>query len=156
MSDIVITKTSGDFTNCPVDPVPLCTTLTITNFESLDFELCTPVGDFPIPELTDEQNILVKAEGNRLVIAVAWTIKDEAVNLSSECSPSTKTVQEQLAYLLDCFQPNSIEDGYQIVVDGITRLGSIRKWTFTKTSSTPVTYTGRFEFIAGEVIAGES
>ena len=85
MSDIVITKTAGD---CG-DPVANCTTITIRSFTNASFELCTPVSDFPIPESLDTCNILVKAEGNRLVISVSWVMKDEDVNLSSECVPAT-------------------------------------------------------------------
>ena len=156
MSDVTIKKLSGDICGVVPDPVPVCTILTIRNFETLDFELCTPISDFPIPELKDTCNILVKAEGNRLVISLGWVIKEETCNISSEASPSTKTVQEQLTYLINCFQPNSIEDSYEITVDGIVREGSIRKWSFNKSSTTPVTYSARLEFIAGDVVAGES
>lgn len=152
MSDIVLTKISGDF--CASDPVPACTTFTIRNFSSVDFELCTPVGDFPIPELKDTCNILVKAEGNRLVIAVAWTMKDESCSVvSGSC---INTVQQQLSYILNTLQPNSIEDEFNISIDGISRDGSIRKWSFGKSETTPVTYSARIEFIAGDVVAGES
>jgi len=151
MSNVVLTKKSGD----DGDLVPPCTTLTITNFNSLDFNLITPVSEFPIPELPDECAILVKAEGNTLTINVAWTIKDETFDLSSEASPATKTVQEQLSYILDRFQPQSIEDSYEIQVDGITRAGFPRNWNFTKSSNTPVTYEARFEFIAGDLVAGD-
>ena len=189
MSDIVITKKSGDDTDdtlqwrhfpsgegpdgpaCPVfqacNPPPNnlytweqvytfgdCDVLTITNFQSLDFELCSPAGDFPIPELRDTCNILVKAEGNRLVIPVSWTVKEESCSIISNAC--VKTVQEQLCFYLNTFQANSIEDAYVIAVDGISRFGTIRKLTFTKGEATPVTYTGRFEFIAGNVVAGES
>lgn len=151
MSDVVITKKSGDIG----DPVPNCTTLTISNFQSLDFNLSTPVGDFPIPEMTDEKNILVKAEGNSLTISISWTMKDETTNISSESSPSTKTVQEQLSYLLNCFQPQSIEDSYEISVDGITREGFPRNWSFSKSANSPTLYDARVEFIAGDLVAGD-
>jgi len=132
-------------------------TLTISNFQSLDFELCTPASDFPIPELRDTCNILVKAEGNRLTIPLSWTVKDEACSIVCTTPVQTiKTVQEQICFFINTFQPNSIEDSYTISVDGITRWGTFRKITFSKSESTPVTYTGRMEFIAGDVVAGEA
>ena len=152
MSDVVITKTAGD----PGDPVPNCTTITIKNFTSVSFELCTPVSDFPLPESKDTCNILVKAEGNRLVISVSWVLRDEPLNLSSECPPATKTVQEQLKYMLDCFQPQSIQDAYSITIDGITRVVFPRKWSFQKSGTGPITYDATVECIAGDVVAGES
>lgn len=152
MSDIIITKTTGD----TGDPVPNGTTITIRNFTDVSFELCTPVSDFPLPETKDICNILVKAEGNRLVISVSWLLADETCNLSSECPPATKTVQEQLAYMLDCFQPQSIEDSYSISIDGITRVVFPRKWSFRKSGSGPITYDATVECIAGNVIASEA
>jgi hypothetical protein len=172
MSDIVITKINGDAS----DPVSNCTTLTIRNFQSLDFNLSTPISDFPIPELPDTCNILVKAEGNSLTISIAWTIKDEPL-----CVPTplelwdgtfplsgthangdpkvtlthTLTVQEQLAFILDYFQPQSIEDAYSITVDGITRGGFPRNWTFSKSATSPIIYDARVEFIAGNLVSGD-
>jgi len=184
MTDITFTKKSGDDTDCALqhtffpsgqgsnDCTPLgcppagtlytwqqtftfedCDVLTLRNFCSLDFEMDTPAGDFPIPELRDTCNILVKAEGNRMVIPVSWTIKCEGSSII--CNACVKTVQQQMCFFLNTFQPNSIEDSYIISVDGITRWGTVRKMTFTKSASTPVTYIGRLEFIAGNVVAGE-
>lgn len=152
MSDVVFTKLSGD---CG-DPVPACTTLTIRNFETLDFELATPVGDFPLPECNADNAILVKAEGNTLGINLGWTITEETCNISSEATPSTKTPAEQIKYLINCFQPQSIQDAYSISVDGITKNGTIRKMTFAKNASAPNLYNGRIEFIVGDVVAGEA
>ena len=138
--------------------------ITISNFSSLDFELCSPAGDFPIPELRDTCNILVKVEGNRLQINIGWTMLDEPATIftpatcafpahSAQC---ISTVQQQLDFWLNTFQPNSIEDGFLISVDGITRFGTFRKASFTKSESTPVTYGCRLEFISGDVVAGEA
>jgi len=150
MSDIVITKTSG----CSGDTFPLCATATIRNFTSLDFELNTPVSDFPIPESNDTCNILVKAEGNSLVIRIGWVMNRETTSISS--ASCVKSVPEQLAFWLNTFQPNSIEDAYSISVDGITREGFIRKTTFSRTTIETITYQATLEFIAGDVVASEA
>ena len=197
MSDIVITKKSGD-NSCgsgdsilqymhfpsgnstsgactpPACPTNLytwkqiflfddCDSFAIRNFESIDFELCSPVGDFPIPELRDTCNILVKAEGNRLVVSVAWTVVCEKVDccgtgtIVTSCPAQTEeTVQQQIDFFINTLQTNSIEDAYTISIDGITRFGAVRKLSLSKSASTPITYNARLEFIAGNVVAGES
>jgi len=175
MSDITITKKSGDCTdkslitqnfpdNCNIlftwtqtYLFESCDVLTIRNYDSIDFELCSPAGDFPIPELRDVENILVKAEGNRLVISVAWVITCEPTTIvTNQAADCITSVQEQLDFFLNTFQPNSIEDSYVISIDGITRFGAVRKMSFSKSAQTPVTYSGRLEFIAGNVVVGES
>jgi hypothetical protein len=132
----------------------------IRNFTSIDFELDTPVGDFPIPELRDFENILVKAEGNRLVISVSWVMNDETCTIftpgSGHGAQSIKTVQDQMNFFINTFQPNSIEDSYTINVDNIERYGTIRRMSFSKSNSTPITYDCRLEFIAGNVVAAEA
>jgi len=134
-----------------------CDVLTIRNYDSIDFELCSPAGDFPIPELRDVENILVKAEGNRLVISVAWTLICEPTTIvTNQAADCITSVQEQLCFFLNTFQPNSIEDSYVISIDGITRFGAVRKMSFSKSAQTPVTYSARLEFIAGNVVVGES
>ena len=173
MSDIVITKLSGDCTDdtlitCfPTSGGVFCwsqtylfktgDTVTIGNFESIDIELCSPAGDFPIPELRDVENIIVKAEGNRLTINIAWIVKDEPATIVTSCpSQCVATVQQQLDFFYNTFQPNSIEDVYKVSIDGLERAGTFRKLSFSKSSSTPVTYNARLEFISGDVVAGEA
>lgn len=135
-------------------------TVTISNFNSLDFELCSPAGDFPIPELRDTCNILVKAEGNRLQINISWTMIDEPATIfapsAGHAAQNIATVQQQLDFWLNTFQVNSIEDAYLIAVDGITRMGTFRKISFSKSETTPITYSARLEFISGNVVAGEA
>ncbi len=146
--------------------------ITISNFSSLDLELCSPAGDFPIPELRDTCNILVKAEGNRFQINIGWTLVDEVCTVSpyaplsiftpapcaspAHAAQCISTVQQQLDFFINTFQPNSIEDAFLIEVDGISRMGTFRKMSFNKSESTPITYSCRLEFISGNVVAGEA
>ena len=156
MADVEIKKLSG---NCG-DPVPNCTVISIRNFETLDIDLTTPVGAFPLPECNADQAILVKAEGNTLAINVAWTLTEEATNISSEATPSTKTPAEQMKYLVNCFQPESIQDSYEITIPDSTaplvKTGTIRKMIFSKDANAPTLYKGRLEFVVGDVVAGEA
>jgi len=136
-----------------------CDTVTITNFDTLDFALRSPVGGFPIPELRDTCNILVKSEGNELIISLSFTMKEESTSIftpgGSHAAQNIKTVQEQLDFWLNTFQPNSIEDSYIITVDGITRLGVVRNTQISKQSGGPTLYNVKLDFIAGNVVAGE-
>ena len=142
---------------CNSREIPDCVTITIRNFESLEFRLESPAGDFPIPETEDFGNIVVKAEGNRLSINVSWTLHEENCSVvSGYCgAPTITTVQQQIDYWINTFQPYSIESKYLLKADGITRIGFIRSLSFTKSASTPVTYSANLDFIAGDVVAGE-
>ena len=164
MTNIVISQLADNSCSgttvcgCPIGCAnPLVVTL--TNFDSLDICLGTPVSGFPLPEENDKQNILVKAEGNELIIRVQWIMKCEACSIVtgtvSGFACGVKTVQDQLLFYLCTWQANSIEDKYSIAVDGIVRSGTIRKIGFSKQGSTPVTYRGNFEFIAGDVVAAD-
>jgi hypothetical protein len=156
MADIVLKKLSG---NCG-DTVPVCTTVTIRNFQSLDFDLNTPISTMPLPECNDQGAILVKGEGNTLAISVSWTLHDETSSISSNASITT--VNEQIYYWINNIQPDSIEDSWEITIPGdttpwdIVRTGSIRKMSFNKSATAPTLYEGRVEFQSGDVVAGES
>jgi hypothetical protein len=187
MGDIIIKKVSGDTTtdcslqrmhfpsqtSCVTPPANTYFTweqtylfrtddyITITNFSSLDFELKVPVGDFPIPELRDTCNILVKAEGNSLNITLSFTMKDEGSTsiftpASCHSTQSITTVQEQLDFWINTFQPNSMEDAYLLTVDGITRAGTVKSVSISKSASSPVLYDVRIQFVSGFAVAGES
>ena len=169
MSDVTITKVSGPDTvravnastgavSCVcVRDIPDCTTITITNFQSLELNLESPAGDFPIPETEDFGNIIIKAEGNRFSINMSWTVVCNAcVSITSDsCFGTVSTVAQQLDYWLNVFQPYSIEGKYLLKVDGIARIGYIRKSAFSKSEQTPVTYSATMDFIAGDVVASE-
>ena len=139
-----------------------CDTVLIRNFCSIDVELRTPVGDFPIPELRDTCNILVKAEGNALNVRVSFTVKEEPSGQSifcpgaCSCAQDIRTVQQQLCFWVNSFQPNSMEVGDILTIDGVTRLGSVKSLSFSKQACTPVTYIAALDFVAGNVVAGES
>ena len=169
MTDITIKKITGPNTIRSIDScgvvscvttrsIPNNTVITIDNFSSVEISLESPAGDFPIPETEDFGNIVLKAEGNRLLFNIAWTVKDEPTGssiVSGPGAPTVTTVQEQLDYWINVFQPYSIEGKYLLKVDGIARRGYVRSIKFSKSANTPVTYDGSMEFIAGDVVAGE-
>lgn len=168
MSDITLTKVSGpdkirQVSACGVvscsltNDIPDNTVITIRNFLNLEINLESPAGDFPIPETEDFGNIVIKAEGNRLQFNLSWVIKDEGCSsvVSGPCAPTITTVQQQLDYWLNYFQPYSIEGKYLFKVDGLARIGFLRRIGFSKSQQSPVTYDASLEFIAGDVVAGE-
>jgi len=156
MADITLKKLSG---NC-TDNIGNGTIITIRNFQSLDFDLNTPISTMALPEENDSKAILVKGEGNTLSISVSWTLNDESSTIST--AASVITTNEQLHYWIEDVQPDSIEDSWQITIPGdttstdIVRSGTIRKMAFNKSSNAPTLYDGRIEFISGDVVAGES
>jgi hypothetical protein len=156
MADITLRKVSGQ---C-VDTVPNGTIITIRNFQTLDFDLNTPISTMALPEENDSKAILVKGEGNTMSISIAWTLNDESSTIST--AASVITTNEQLHYWINSLQPDSIEDSWEITIPGdttstdIVRGGSIRKMTFNKSSNAPTLYEGRIEFISGDVIVGEA
>lgn len=156
MADVTLRKVSGQ---C-VDTVPNGTIITIRNFQTLDFDLNTPISTMALPEENDSKAILVKGEGNTMSINVSWTLNDQSSSISSDSS--VLTTNEQLHYWINSLQPDSIEDSWEITIPGdtastdIVRGGSIRKMTFSKSSNAPTLYEGRIEFISGDVIVGEA
>jgi len=154
MADIVIKKTvTGDGGSGGAGgTAPL--TLNISNFQSFNWELTTPVFGTPLPEECDTENILIKVEGNELISSPTWTIVEQMCSVVTEL-PCVKTVQQQIDFILKCFQAVDIEDKYTLTADGVSKNGTIRKTTITKTSDSPVTYTATVAFIAGNVVASD-
>ena len=52
----------------------------IQNLDNLSIDHNSPVSPMPLPEDNAEQNILVKIEGNSMIINVSWTVVDGATN----------------------------------------------------------------------------
>lgn len=145
-------------TACNSRLIPDGATITIDTFTSVCMNLESPSGDFPIPETEDFGNIVVKAEGNRLSFLISWVLKEESATIVSgyACPPTVTTVQQQIDYWLNVFQAYSIEGKYRLTIDGIVRIGYIRSIKFSKDANSPITYNASLDFIAGDVVAGES
>ena len=67
-------------------------TVIIPNLSSLSIDLNTPLTPMPLPEETDEDNILVKMEGNTKTIPVAWSMKEETDTIGTDFADSTGSV----------------------------------------------------------------
>jgi hypothetical protein len=130
-------------------------------FDSFSIDLSTPVSPLPLPEETDDDNVLVKVEGNTTTIKFSWIIKDEtSTTVSSDdgtlIPASVLTANEQVLFFMNMFQPKSIDDKFRIFVDDtgsdIKKSGFFTKFTFRKQNTETVTYRATADFIVGDVI----
>ena len=155
-------------------------TFIMRNFQNLSIDLRTPISPMPLPEERDEDNILVKVEGNTTAITYSFVIKNEKLNTSGTdrnetCfvnnSAGTKTmngtsgnskritVRDQIDFLRQALQGSSIDDHYKLAVmysdDGGTDLdffGFVNNITCTIDSSAPVTAVCTISFLVGDTI----
>lgn len=159
MTDILLQEISGSEGSIVVEKQ-----YKITNLQSFDVELNSPISPMPLPEDDAEANLLVKVEGNSETISISWTVLDEANDVVSGNKDPGKTIttaSEQINYILKSgdtgFQPTSIEQNFRVqIVDGatvlFTRKGFFTKFSFNVNGSSPVVWNGRVSFITGDVI----
>ncbi len=150
----------------------------IQNLDSLSFDHNSPVSPMPLPEETDEENILVKIEGNSQVINVSWTIVEGAMNMFTngklqfgsgnwtsvsgftiEDEDTPKSVIAHMALLKKNFVPTSVEHGFRFGIytsdsdESIFYDGNITQMSFSVSGSSPINYTARIQFMVGDVVA---
>ena len=129
----------------------------VRNFKTTSIDLLWPVTPAPLPEEDSSQNVLVKLTGNVLQSNVSWTLKNYDVNQETLAGAATKTVQEQINFFINAFQPTSIEDSFQLVYNypdsPIVFSGFMPSVKFHTTPGTPVTWIARATFLQGTVIA---
>ncbi len=129
----------------------------ITNFESANIKPDWPVTPAPLPEEGSDQNVLVKLTGNMLQAGISWTLKDYEENQEILAGSTTKTVQQQINFFVNSFQPRSIEDSFQIQydypTDPIVFDGFIPSVQFIATQPKVLTWTARASFLQGLVIS---
>jgi len=127
---ILITKVTGrSFAKCPPGRFNTGTprTIEIRNFNSLSFDLNTPIERTPLPETDAEEAIAVKAFGNAITVTVGWTVVIECSNvvqqpltggeIQSNCNlgvTCTKNPDMIVKYWLCTFQHDSISDVYNL------------------------------------------
>ena len=130
-------------------------------FDTFAIELNTPVSPLPLPEESDDDNVLIKVEGNTTTMTFAWVIKPETSTTvttddSTPIPATVQTVNQQILFFMNMFQPRSIEDKFRIfvddVADDISKEGFFTKFTFRRQSTETVTYRATVNFIVGDVI----
>lgn len=129
----------------------------VRNLKTASIDLLWPVTPAPLPEESSDQNVLVKLTGNVLQTNISWTLKNYDVNQEILAGATTKTVQEQINFFINSFQPTSIEDSFQLTYDypdsPISFNGFMPSVKFNITGTTPVTWTARATFLQGTVIS---
>lgn len=130
-------------------------------FDTFNIELSTPVSPLPLPEESDDDNVLVKVEGNTTTIKFSWVIKDEATTTvstddSTPIPASVLTANQQVLFFMNMFQPKSIDDKFRVFVDDtgddFKKDGFFTKFTFRKQNTETVTFRATADFIVGDVI----
>jgi hypothetical protein len=152
MSDILLTRTSPSPTR----------TLRIRNFDQIDAKLDCPVMVYSIPESPDTDAIGMKVEGNMSTINLSWTLVDQTVTVVDELTggSSILTADDQMAFLINDFQPVSIENAFEIKLlesDNstvfFTRTGVVSSIAVSKGGDAPVTWTANIQFSCASMLA---
>ena len=104
------------------------------NFTDITVDLNTPLERIPIPEMCDNQAILIKVMGNHNTINITWTVHSEPTNIVRQClagrevcnaaggiiGGDTTSVDNQMKWWLTIFQSNSITDRYNLYLGDCT------------------------------------
>ena len=130
-------------------------------FDTFNIDLNTPVSPLPLPEETDDDNVLVKVEGNTTTIKFSWVIKNEASTTvttdDGSLIPATvDSANKQVLFFMNMFQPRSIDDKFRIFIDDsaddFQKEGFFTKFTFRKQNTETVTFRATADYIVGDVI----
>jgi len=129
----------------------------ITNIQTANILPDWPVTPAPLPEEGSDQNVLVKLTGNMLQSGLTWTLKNYDVNQELLLGATTKTVQQQINFFVNTFQPKSIEDSFQIIFDypddPIVYSGFIPSVQFRMSQPSNLTWTATAKFLQGTVVS---
>lgn len=143
-------------------------------FADLNIDYSSPASPMPLPEEDDEENIIIKMEGNSSNVTVSWLIKEESNNMGAANSSAgfswganIQKVWEQVSYLQTKFVPVSIEDSFELCIDAdddisalfdedatfdFKKKGTITKLNFRISSSEPATINASLTFMVGNVV----
>ncbi len=142
-------------------------------FDDFNIDFNSPVSPMPLPEEDDEEQILVKVEGNSATVTVSWLIKEESSNMGAANTPNftwgtnIRTTWEQVAFLQSRFVPKSVDDNFDICVDSddsetgiftanadfdFKKAGTISKVNFRIPSNEPATVRASITFTVGNVV----
>ena len=142
----------------------------LSNFQSITYDLHTPVSPMPLPEETAKDNILIKIEGNSGGINLRWKLVDNnGVNLAiprvttpaQDPIPSS-TIREQINFFRDLFAPQKISDKYRIIVrlndstdfwhyQDIVIDGTFVNFSFAMQSPELLTFNANVKFLEGRI-----
>jgi len=142
-------------------------------FDDLNLDYNSPASPMPLPEEDDEEQIVVKMEGNSSTCSISWLIKEESVNMGAANTPNfswgsdIKKVWEQVSFLQSKFLPISVNDSYEFCIDAdddvigiltqnadfdFKKAGTITKLSFRVSTNEPATLRASLTFMVGNVV----
>ncbi len=151
----------------------------LSNMGSLSMNLSSPLTPMPLPEESDEENILVKMEGNTQTINFSWKLGTETTpmigsgdgtaafthdgtNWGLTTPDSTILTQyDQILFLQNDLIPDGVSDSYAFyiyddansAVPVFSESGSITEVSVSISGDSPVIWDARINFIVGNSIA---
>lgn len=130
-------------------------TFNFSNFSTCSLKYNTPVTTQPLPEEGDENNVLMKLEGNSTVIDFVWTVRDESANQETTAGSASRYVDEIIDFFGEKMSPKHLEDSYKLVISfphkALTIYGTINDFKFDIDAGAIAV--GSFTFYKGKVVA---
>lgn len=149
----------------PADSTTAKFTFLVKNTDTAIFDAQTPVSPLPLPQKADDDNVLVKVEGNTTVITLTFIMNDQPTSLVTGAYSSVRTAIEQMKFMTEAFPPTDIRDKYRFAILGSAtqpnndlieqyfKLGTISDVSCVVTGMEPVTFRCTVQFMVGNVIA---
>jgi hypothetical protein len=151
----------------------------LSNLSSLSMNLSSPLTPMPLPEESDDANILVKMEGNTQTINFSWKLSTETSAMIGSgiktaafthsggtwglTTPDSTllTQYDQILFLQNDFIPDGVSDAYAFYIYDdddssqpvFSEFGSVTEVNFNISGDSPVVWDARINFIVGNSIA---
>ena len=131
----------------------------IGNLGTLTHTIRTPTTALPLPEESQEENVLVKVEGNSADQRVSWVIFNQQDNQEELAGATTKTLFEQWNFIEDNMQTDGIESSHRLQIeDDSSNIlkkwdGNVAEFQFGITGASPVGLVSSFLFQQGTVVS---
>lgn len=141
------------FTITHTDPTGSVDVYTSKNINTVSVEFQTPIAPMPLPQMKDEEVILIKVEGNTTLVNVSWTVIDDGTTPFT--GSSAQTAIAQVAHFKTSFVPVTVEDSYSLVIgtgaEAMTFAGTLQKMSFNVSGRSPVSWEGSMQFVHGNI-----
>ena len=133
-------------------------TYTADNMSNITVDFNTPIAPMPLPQQADNQNVLIKVEGNTTTANISWKISERSSTpftgsgLPSGVYSNKLTPLQQIEVFKDNFVPVTVGDSYQLTIgNSLVMVGTLMKMSFTVSAQSPVVWDGSLQFVHGNV-----
>lgn len=135
-------------------------TYRIDNIDKFSPELNQPATPFPIPESSHTEAILIKIEGNTMIITISWLLIDRGAGNTAvdelTGGSAIRTVEEQRNFLFETFESKGINYKFNVTVEGVSpsfsKNGLVTKMNVDKDAIEPEHYRANVQFVVGTLI----